>query len=105
MKQQGYLFVDHRASPGLTPEQARFCGYDAGFAREGGFFEADTLTCSHCKCVVIKNPERERARTNCRACNHFICDGCAAEAATPDYIHRPFLAKVEAAYANKGLIL
>ena len=92
----GWLFVDHRASPGLTEEQARFNGYDPKLAREGRVFEADTLTCSHCKVVVIKNPERTRERHSCMKCGgHFICDACAFNMTLPDYTHVPFEAKVE----------
>jgi len=94
MRQMGYLFVDHRASPGLTPEQARMNGYDPRLTAEGQLYEADTMTCAHCKAVVVKNLARTRERAHCRPCNHYICDACAYEAAQPDYIHKPHIAKV-----------
>lgn len=88
---QGYLLVDHRASPGLPPEVARWAGYDPRLCGEGKLFEADTLTCAHCKGVVVKNPLRTRDRHICMACGgHYICDGCAYEATMSDYTHSPF---------------
>lgn len=87
----GYLMVDHRASPGLPEDVARAVGYDPKLCVEGKIFEADTLTCSHCKGVVVKNPLRTRERHSCLKCgNHFICDGCAFRATLPDYSHTPF---------------
>jgi hypothetical protein len=44
-----------------------------------GLFEADTFTCTHCQCVVVKNKNRTRERYHCRGCNHLLCDNCAAE--------------------------
>jgi hypothetical protein len=95
-KQQGYLLVDHRASPGLPEDIARQCGYDPKLAGEGKVFEADTLTCAHCKTAVIKNPLRTRARAACHKCNyHYVCDLCAIEMRKADYVHAPFEAQVE----------
>lgn len=90
MKQMGYLMVDHRASPGLPEDVARASGYDPKLAGEGKLFEADTMTCSHCKVSVIKNPLRTRDRGHCFSCNHYICDICAIAARQPDYVHTPF---------------
>lgn len=91
MKEHGYLMVDHRASPGIPEDIARQVGYDPRLAGEGKLFEASTLTCSHCKCAVVKNPLRTRERHNCMKCGgHYICDGCAFQATLPDYTHTPF---------------
>ncbi len=90
-KQMGYLMVDHRASPGLPEDIARQAGYDPKWCREGKVYEADTMTCSHCKCSVVKNPFRVRERIFCVKCSgHYICDMCAFKASMPDYIHAPF---------------
>lgn len=87
----GYLLVDHSASPGLPEDIARASGYDPKLCTEGKVFEADTLTCSHCKCAVVKNPLRTRARHFCQKCaGHFICDGCAYLSTLPEYVHTPF---------------
>ena len=91
MTREGYLMVDHRASPGLPEDIARKVGYDPKFCQEGKLFEAATLTCSHCKCAVVKNPLRTRERHTCIKCGgHYICDGCAYQATMPDYVHTPF---------------
>lgn len=95
-RQMGYLTVDHRASPGLTADEARASGYDPRYCGEGQFFEADTLTCSHCKCVVVKNLLRTRERHSCLKCgDHYICDPCAFRATLPDYSHTPFEKAIE----------
>jgi DNA-directed RNA polymerase subunit RPC12/RpoP len=56
----GWLEVDNRASA-------------------GGYFEADTYTCTHCGAVVVMNPLRKRERYKCNGCSHHICDDCAAK--------------------------
>jgi hypothetical protein len=95
-RQMGYLTVDHRASPGLPEDVARAVGYDPKQCGEGKFFEADTLTCSHCKGVVVKNPLRERERHSCLKCGgHYICDGCHYLSTLPDYSHTPFEKVIE----------
>lgn len=65
-RHEGYLLIDHRASPGL-PE-----------VPEGTVFEAAVLSCSHCQRSLIRNPARTRERAYCHGCDHYICDGCAA---------------------------
>lgn len=89
-KQQGYLEIDHRSSPGIPAELARIMGLDPKLLGEGGYFEADTLTCSHCKTSQIKNTLRSRERGFCVKCTHYICDGCNAETLTATYQHMPF---------------
>jgi hypothetical protein len=64
-RHEGFLMIDHRASPGL-PE-----------VPEGTLFEAAILTCSHCQVTMIRNPARTRARAYCTGCDHYICDRCA----------------------------
>lgn len=89
-RHEGYLVVDHSASPGLTPEQARQMGYDPTHAGEGKVLEQATLTCMHCKTPYLKNYFRERPREYCRKCDHYICDPCAYVASLPDYVHHTF---------------
>ena len=59
---RGYLLSDNRVSGGERVEVA-------------------TLTCCHCGCVVILNPERTRERGYCRKCYAYRCDrpGCVLE--------------------------
>lgn len=74
---EGYLFVDHRASPGFSPELAQRLGLDPSQVGEGKVMEAATLTCKHCGVVVVKNPDRVRARARCSKCDAYVCDNCA----------------------------
>jgi hypothetical protein len=91
MKKEGYLFVDHSASPGLPEDVARAAGYDPVSCREGKKYETATLTCAHCRVSVVKNPFRQRERYSCFKCGyHYICDFCAAESRKADYDHAPF---------------
>jgi hypothetical protein len=94
-KDGGYLFVDHGASPGLPEAVARASGYDPAFCKEGGRFEAASLTCAHCKAAVVKNPLRLKERAACMKCFHYICDLCAALMSLPDYDHMPFERRVD----------
>jgi hypothetical protein len=73
----GYLLIDHKFSPGLTPLEAHQSGMSGLPVGAGKLFEADTLTCRHCTGVVILNPLRTRERTYCPKCDQYICDGCA----------------------------
>ncbi len=104
----GYLMVDHRASPGLTEADALASGYDPKQCGEGKLFEADTLTCAHCKGTQVKNPLRTRERAKCHKCDYkYVCDGCAAAMNSPDYDHLPFERRVDITmdYAHKGITL
>lgn len=85
-QREGYLFLDHRASPGLPENMAKRIGGEAG----SKLIEAATLTCCHCKTAVIKNPFRQRERASCPKCSYkYLCDFCAAKAREPDYVHMP----------------
>lgn len=87
---EGYLMIDHRASPGFTPEEASRVGYGPAFAGEGKLFEAKTNHCSHCGTVVIMNPLRTRDRHLCVYCNKYICDNCGIQMKMPDYVHTTY---------------
>ena len=90
MKNEGEIFIDHRASPGIPPNLARRMGYEPSQVGEGKLFEAATMTCQHCHAVVIKNPGRDRERALCMMCaGAYICDLCDAERRKPDYVHMP----------------
>jgi len=87
----GELYLDHRASPGLPPAMARQLGYDPSQVGEGKLFEAATIMCEHCHRIVVKNPLRERERAFCMQCSGaYICDLCDDERRKPDYVHMPF---------------
>jgi hypothetical protein len=90
-QREGYLLIDHQASPGIPEEMAAKLGMDPKQVAEGKVLEAGTVTCAHCKGVVLKNPWRTRERYNCPKCSFkYLCDACAAAARQPDYNHTPF---------------
>jgi hypothetical protein len=69
-KEMGYLMVDHRASPGLPEDVARWAGYDPKLVGEGKVYETKTLCCSHCNACVVPHPDRIRPRALCMECNN-----------------------------------
>jgi hypothetical protein len=87
---EGVLMVDHRASPGLPKDFYKPLGIDAPAVGEGKMMEMATITCSHCKGVVVLNPERKRERGYCPKCDQYICDNCHAITKLPTYSHTPF---------------
>ena len=90
-KPEGYLFVDHRASPGIPEDKARRMGLEPSLVGEGKVMEAATMMCAHCNRPHIKNPLRTRERAYCMACGGaYICDLCNIERLKPDYRHLPF---------------
>ena len=88
---EGYLMVDHRASPGLTPEEAMALGYTNATVGEGQLYETKTNHCSHCGTVVIMNPDRTRERAFCQACSKYICDNCGIAMRLPNYVHKTYI--------------
>lgn len=84
----GELMVDHRASPGLTPEQARKMGMPPELVGEGKQMHAPTLGCPHCGSHIMINPLRKRPRAHCYQCNQYICDICYGVSKQPGYVHR-----------------
>jgi hypothetical protein len=93
---EGELEVNHRASPGLTENEARKMGYGGqlGLFREGGVARYKTLHCCHCGGCWVENPERVRERHHCTVCptlggfHQYVCDGCHQARQEPDYVHR-----------------
>lgn len=83
-RKEGYLMVDHRASPGLPADFYEKCyGIPStGLARQS-LYESAVATCAHCNTSVILNPLRTRARGYCPKCDDYICDNpaCAAQSA------------------------
>jgi len=105
---EGYLIIDHSASPGIPEEAARWAGYDPKLCGEGKVFEAASLRCAHCGGCVIKNPLRQRERASCTKCgNLYICDGCEAQSRLPGYVHTPFerLADIVRNGAEHGIVI
>ncbi len=80
-RQEGYLLIDHRESPGVPESMVHVDGKYFPPALKGKTFECATVTCAHCNVVVFLNPNRTRARGYCQKCDAYVCDqaGCALE--------------------------
>ena len=81
MSKEGYLLIDHRASPGISEEDAarmRSVGSIVPVVGEGKVVELKTKTCVHCGTAVLMNPARHRDRGRCSKCDDYICDYCSA---------------------------
>jgi hypothetical protein len=71
----GYLYIDHRNSPGIPEELAPQVAAAGGVPVPGNvMLELDTWVCAHCGAVVLKNPDRTRPREVCRKCMKVVCD-------------------------------
>lgn len=84
----GYLMVDHRASPGIPEDMARKMGLDPANSRGGKLAEYATLGCPHCGSHIVLNPDRTRDREWCAKCDKYICDWCGAARKETGYVHR-----------------
>lgn len=74
--QEAYLLIDHRASPGITPEFMRENNLPGPAVGEGSFLESAMFVCKHCHGDVIILDRREDTAW-CRDCDAYICDNCA----------------------------
>lgn len=76
---EGYLEIDNRNSPGISPELAakNHSGVKAVLPQEANkILQQITKKCSHCPAIVVLNPKRTRARGYCPKCDGFVCDTC-----------------------------
>lgn len=73
-RQEGWLFIDNRNTPGVEDETMRSLGLplQSGY----GLFETATYTCAHCHSIVVMEPKRERERGYCASCDSRVCDPC-----------------------------
>lgn len=70
-----YLIIDHKDSPGIRPEDIPIELKNKVQPILGGtVYERDVQFCAHCGAQVILNPLRERPRSYCAKCDHYICD-------------------------------
>ena len=76
---EGYLEIDHRESPGISPELAAKVGLGTIPVPAGTVLKTSTYNCSHCEALIILNPKRTRARGYCPKCDRYVCDMCEAE--------------------------
>lgn len=78
MKHEGSLEIWNHG-PGVTPEELARVGVDPVLAcPQESTKTLGVLGCSHCRGMVILNPDRTRERAYCFKCGQYICDGCAA---------------------------
>lgn len=73
---EGYLEIDHRESPGITPELAAKVGRGTIPVGAGKRLQAAVTLCPYCERGVIRNPERERDRAYDSKTDRYICDDC-----------------------------
>ncbi len=105
MAKEGYLTVDHRASPGIPADAARKMGLDPSLVGEGKLYEAATKKCAHCPSVFIMNPLRTRERAYCMQCGGaYICDSCNLARSMPDYVHHSAQEIVEKVASGKFIM-
>lgn len=73
----GYLIIDHKDSPGITPDQIPHTLRNTTIVVGANqVYEADIQQCTHCQRGVVLNADRTRARGYCPYCHHYICDSC-----------------------------
>lgn len=73
LKREGYLMIDHRASPGLPPDFCWSIGLDCPSIGANTLYESPVITCCHCNVVMILNPKRTRPRGYCSRCDDYVC--------------------------------
>lgn len=88
MSNQGELLIDHRNSPGITPEFMRANNLSGPCVGAGRTFESGLKNCTHCGTDVIMNPLRVRERQWCMRCDAYICDGCGLLRKLGGYEHK-----------------
>lgn len=86
---EGYLEIDHRESPGFTPEEAKAARFGHTMPVGSKRFQLKTYTCCGCQRQIIVNPERERPRNYCRSCDRYMCDDCSLTFKITG-VHKPF---------------
>ena len=89
-QKQGYLLIDHTASPGVSGLPP--------------LFEAGTITCNHCNAQVLRDPGANHEKYWCWGCDHYLCKRCKTLSAVAGC--QPFDAVIEKfdRQAHKGLI-
>src|SRR5215469_760102 len=91
---EGYIEIDHRESPGITPEQAAATGFVCLPVGKGMRYQSAMNACSHCQRRVVLNPNRTRERGYCPKCDKYLCDLCEA-ARVKTGVCRPFVQIVD----------
>jgi hypothetical protein len=76
-KDEGWLMIDHRESPGVTDNE--MIGFNPDFwpGAGKGLTECPICICGHCQRTMIIKPDRTREFPYCRSCDDDICEACA----------------------------
>lgn len=103
-RQEGWLMIDNRNSPGVPDQVMHRVSPELPPGSGRGLLETATVSCSHCQKQVIIRPDRERERAYCRSCDHYICDECAVILRVTG-VHRAFAQVIDDVQerAGKGL--
>lgn len=73
---EAYILIDHRNSPGITPEFLKANNIDAPAVGAGMTFESAVSVCHCCQRDIILNPNRTRERAWCMLHDAYLCDEC-----------------------------
>lgn len=73
---EAYVLIDHRNSPGLTPEFMKANNLSAPAVGAGQVFESAMAICHGCGNDIILNPNRSREREWCMEHDAYLCDTC-----------------------------
>ncbi len=96
----GFLEIDHRESPGLTPaDVAHVPGAIA--VGQGEHFETDVYQCSHCQRTVVLRAAAGKMgeRGYCQKCDRYICNSCERTRVASGGLCVPFKAVLDQAAA------
>jgi hypothetical protein len=75
---EGYVMVDHRESPGFTPQEAAQAGFRNLPVGKGTKFQGITYRCSHCEAqIVLEIKNRDKSPGHCSKCDRNLCKRCA----------------------------
>jgi hypothetical protein len=75
---EAYIMIDHRNSPGISPEFLRANNLDGPAVGAGVTFESAMAVCHCCGADVVLNPNRSRDRAWCMKHDAYLCDLCDA---------------------------
>jgi hypothetical protein len=75
---EGYAEIDHRESPGITPEFMRKNHLEMPAVPGGQILKTAFVVCHCCLRDIILNPDRSRERGYCSKHDAYLCDDCGA---------------------------
>lgn len=75
---EGVVLIDHRDSPGITPQFAQANKVKGPVVGKNTTYESAFVVCHSCCRDVVLNPNRSRERAYCWAHDAYLCDECGA---------------------------